>query len=170
MFVIMHSESTVAIIREHACSERKQGWLCSGAVLPTPRELIDTVRSGVQAEGLTLVIEPGRSLVATTCALVNRVTGVKTNGNRNFIVVDGSMATLIRPSLYDAYQHIQLTAPGVPCLHPLSCSCKADLGMAGLCMKESAAEELRVRLSACRPSSHGLAGIPCTVGWLTSST
>jgi hypothetical protein len=38
-------------------------------------------------------------------------TGVKTNGNKEFIVVDGSMAALIRPSLYDAYQHIELTAP-----------------------------------------------------------
>jgi len=37
--------------------------------------------------------------------------GVKTNGNKHFIVVDGSMAALIRPSLYDAYQHIELTAP-----------------------------------------------------------
>jgi diaminopimelate decarboxylase len=36
---------------------------------------------------------------------------VKTNGNKHFIVVDGSMAALIRPSLYDAYQHIELTAP-----------------------------------------------------------
>ena len=37
--------------------------------------------------------------------------GVKTNGNKNFVVIDGSMAELIRPSLYDAYQHIELTAP-----------------------------------------------------------
>ena len=29
---------------------------------------------------------------------------MKTNGNKNFIVIDGSMAELIRPSLYDAYQ------------------------------------------------------------------
>jgi diaminopimelate decarboxylase len=36
---------------------------------------------------------------------------VKTNGSKEFIVVDGSMAALIRPSLYDAYQHIELTAP-----------------------------------------------------------
>jgi diaminopimelate decarboxylase len=35
---------------------------------------------------------------------VNRVTGVKTNGTKNFVVIDGSMAELIRPSLYDAYQ------------------------------------------------------------------
>lgn len=37
--------------------------------------------------------------------------GVKTNGNKNFAVIDGSMATLIRPSLYDAYQHIELVKP-----------------------------------------------------------
>ena len=40
-----------------------------------------------------------------------QVTGVKANGNKNFIVVDGSMSALIRPSLYDAYQHIELTSP-----------------------------------------------------------
>ena len=83
----------------------------AGDVLPTPMDLIDTVRDLVSSLGLTLVIEPGRSMVATSSAFVNTVTGVKTNGNKNFIVVDGSMAELIRPSLYDAYQHIELTAP-----------------------------------------------------------
>ncbi|KAI8475040.1 MAG: diaminopimelate decarboxylase [Monoraphidium minutum] len=79
--------------------------------LPSPTDLIDTVRDIVKSLGLTLVIEPGRSMVATSSALVNTVTGVKTNGSKQFIVVDGSMAALIRPSLYDAYQHIELTAP-----------------------------------------------------------
>jgi diaminopimelate decarboxylase len=39
------------------------------------------------------------------------VTGTKTNGTKNFIVIDGSMSAMIRPSLYDAYQHIELTKP-----------------------------------------------------------
>ena len=82
-----------------------------GDVLPTPMDLIDTVRDLVSSLGLTLVIEPGRSMVATSCAMASTVIGAKTNGNKNFIVVDGSMAELIRPSLYDAYQHIELTAP-----------------------------------------------------------
>ncbi|MFQ6649207.1 hypothetical protein Gotur_022571, partial [Gossypium turneri] len=86
----------------------------SGAVLPTPRDLIDTVRELVLSRNLNLVIEPGRSLIANTCCLVNRVTGVKTNGTKNFIVIDGSMAELIRPSLYDAYQHIELVSPTPP--------------------------------------------------------
>lgn len=83
----------------------------TGAVLPTPRDLIDTVRELVLSRDLNLIIEPGRSVIANTCCLVNRVTGVKTNGTKNFIVIDGSMAELIRPSLYDAYQHIELVAP-----------------------------------------------------------
>lgn len=62
-------------------------------------DLINTVRGKIQEMGLTLIIEPGRSMVATSSVFVNTVTGVKTNGNKNFIVVDGSMAELIRPSL-----------------------------------------------------------------------
>ncbi len=67
--------------------------------------------------GLTMILEPGRSMIGNASALVNTVTGTKTNGNKNFIVVDGSMSALIRPSLYDAYQHIELTAPGVFLMH-----------------------------------------------------
>lgn len=83
----------------------------TGAALPTPTDLVDTVRESVRSRGLTLVIEPGRSLVGDAGALVSRVTGVKANGSKRFVVVDGSMAELIRPSLYDAYQHIELVSP-----------------------------------------------------------
>lgn len=83
----------------------------TGAPLPTPTDLVDTVRETVKARGLTLFIEPGRSLVGNAGALVTRVTGVKSNGSKRFVVVDGSMAELIRPSLYDAYQHIELVSP-----------------------------------------------------------
>ncbi|KAL6560809.1 Diaminopimelate decarboxylase 2, chloroplastic [Orobanche gracilis] len=86
----------------------------TGAILPTPRDLIDTVRELVLSRNLNLIIEPGRSLIANTCCFVNHVTGVKTNGTKNFIVVDGSMAELIRPSLYGAYQHIELVSPSSP--------------------------------------------------------
>ena len=85
----------------------------SGVVYPSPAELIDTIRADVLRLGLKLVIEPGRSMVGNAGALVNTVTGVKKNGQKNFIVVDGSMSALIRPSLYDAYQHIVLTTPNL---------------------------------------------------------
>ena len=60
---------------------------------------------------LKLIIEPGRSIIGNTTVFVNRVTGVKSNGNKNFVVVDGSMSEMIRPSLYDAYHHIELAEP-----------------------------------------------------------
>ncbi|MDP7280176.1 MAG: diaminopimelate decarboxylase [Candidatus Poribacteria bacterium] len=78
--------------------------------LPTPKNLIDSVRSLLPSK-LSLIIEPGRSIIGNAGLLVNRVTGVKSNGNKNFVVVDGSMAELIRPSLYNAYQHIDLIEP-----------------------------------------------------------
>lgn len=83
-----------------------------GEDLPTPANLIDTIRPQLQAAGLTIIIEPGRSLIGNTGIMVSSVIGVKTNGTKRFIVVDGSMAELIRPSLYDAYQFISLTEPG----------------------------------------------------------
>ncbi|KAF6166704.1 hypothetical protein GIB67_005566 [Kingdonia uniflora] len=86
----------------------------TGAVLPTPMDLINTVRALVVSRDVKLIIEPGRSLIANTCCFVNRVTGVKTNGTKNFVVIDGSMAELIRPSLYGAYQHIELISPPSP--------------------------------------------------------
>ena len=78
--------------------------------LPTPVDLVDSIRELLPPE-LILIIEPGRSIVGNTGILVNRVTGVKSNGNKNFIVIDGSMSELIRPSLYQAYQHIDLIEP-----------------------------------------------------------
>lgn len=44
-------------------------------MLPTPKDLIDTVRDLVGSLGLTLIIEPGRSMVATSSCFVNTVTG-----------------------------------------------------------------------------------------------
>ncbi|KAH9572139.1 hypothetical protein CY35_02G130800 [Sphagnum magellanicum] len=82
-----------------------------GANYPTPTDLVNTVNDLLAGRDLTFIIEPGRSLVANAAVLVNRVTGVKSNGNKNFIVIDGSMSELIRPSLYGAYQHIELVSP-----------------------------------------------------------
>jgi diaminopimelate decarboxylase len=79
-----------------------------GEVIPTPKDLIDSVRDLIVKSNLKLIIEPGRSMVGNTTVFVSKVIGVKSNGTKNFIVVDGSMSELIRPSLYDTYQHIEI--------------------------------------------------------------
>jgi len=83
-----------------------------GEELPSPADLINTIRPQLLAGGLTVIMEPGRSLVGNAGALVSRVIGVKTNGSTRFIVTDGSMSELIRPALYDAYMYIAATEPG----------------------------------------------------------
>ena len=82
----------------------------TGEDIPTPSDLINSIRD-VLTSDVALIIEPGRSIIGNTAVLVNRVVGVKTNGNKHFIVTDGSMAELIRPSLYDTYQHIDFIEP-----------------------------------------------------------
>lgn len=83
-----------------------------GENIATPSDLINTIKPQLQKANLTIICEPGRSLVGNTGVMVSEVIGVKTNGTKKFIVVDGSMAELIRPSLYDAFQFISLTEPG----------------------------------------------------------
>jgi diaminopimelate decarboxylase len=57
-------------------------------------------------EGLQLLFEPGRFIVAQAGALVTRVLYVKKNGEKTFVVTDAAMNDLIRPALYQAHHDI----------------------------------------------------------------
>ncbi len=61
---------------------------------------------------LTLLLEPGRSLVARAGVLVTRVLVVKENHGKRFVVVDAGMTELLRPALYDAYHRIEPVRAG----------------------------------------------------------
>lgn len=54
-----------------------------------------------------IIFEPGRFLTANGGILVTEVLYNKKNGEKNFIVVDAAMNDLLRPSIYQAYHHIQ---------------------------------------------------------------
>ena len=56
--------------------------------------------------GLTLMMEPGRSVVGEAGVLLTRVLYRKRNGNKNFVIVDAAMNDLIRPTLYQAHHEI----------------------------------------------------------------
>ena len=56
---------------------------------------------------LTVVLEPGRRVAGPSGALVVKVLYTKQNGPRRFVVVDGAMNDLCRPSLYGAYHAIR---------------------------------------------------------------
>jgi diaminopimelate decarboxylase len=55
---------------------------------------------------LTLMLEPGRSIVADAGTLLTRVLLVKRNGEKTFVIVDGAMNDLLRPALYQAHHEI----------------------------------------------------------------
>ena len=56
---------------------------------------------------LTLLCEPGRYMVANAGAFLTKVLYEKNNDGKRFVIVDGGMNDLIRPSLYNAYHKIE---------------------------------------------------------------
>jgi diaminopimelate decarboxylase len=70
---------------------------------------------------LTLMMEPGRSIVGPAGALLSRVLYRKTTETKEFVVVDAAMNDLIRPALYQAHHEI------IPLRHHLPGTVKADV-------------------------------------------
>jgi diaminopimelate decarboxylase len=56
--------------------------------------------------GLQVIIEPGRTITANAAVLLVRVLYVKASGGKTFVICDGGMNTLIRPSHYGAFHFI----------------------------------------------------------------
>ena len=56
--------------------------------------------------GVILVLEPGRAISGNSGVMVVEVQYNKSNGGKNFVVVDGAMNDLARPSLYGSYHDI----------------------------------------------------------------
>jgi diaminopimelate decarboxylase len=73
---------------------------------PAPAEYANTLRPLLGALDCTLLMEPGRLLVGNAGVLVTKVLYAKANQEKKFLVVDGGMNDLIRPSLYNAYHAI----------------------------------------------------------------
>jgi diaminopimelate decarboxylase len=73
---------------------------------PVPRDLARNLIPLLEGRKLTLIIEPGRSIVGNAGILVTKTLYLKKGEDKEFIIVDAGMNDLIRPSLYDAYHHI----------------------------------------------------------------
>ena len=71
------------------------------------RVVVDAVRG----LGVTLVMEPGRFLVAASGALLTRVLYRKRTGGKDFIITDAGMNDLMRPSHYQAYHLVEAATP-----------------------------------------------------------
>jgi diaminopimelate decarboxylase len=78
-----------------------------GKGAPDAAGLASAVLPAVERLPLTLVLEPGRSLVAGAGVLLTRVLYVKGGHEKSFVVVDAGMNDLLRPALYDAFHRVE---------------------------------------------------------------
>lgn len=89
---------------------------------PHPDEYAQAIRQAAEGLDCTFILEPGRVIVGNAGALISRVLFTKSNGEKNFIIVDAGMNDLIRPSLYDSFHRIISVVPNKD-----EDTCKADI-------------------------------------------
>ena len=78
---------------------------------PTTREYAAAVLGAVGDLDCEIVVEPGRSFTAEAGIFVTRVLFTKRTDEKTFVIVDGAMNDLLRPTLYAAYQRVEPVAP-----------------------------------------------------------
>lgn len=72
-----------------------------------PYDYAQAVLGALKGIDVTIICEPGRFLTANAGYFLTKVLYEKQNGAKRFVVVDGAMNDLIRPSLYNAYHRIE---------------------------------------------------------------
>ncbi len=73
-----------------------------------PYDYAQAILSTLSGLDLTIVCEPGRYLTANAGYFITKVLYEKVNGDKRFVIVDGAMNDLLRPSLYNAYHKIEI--------------------------------------------------------------
>jgi len=74
---------------------------------PLPDAYAETIKKQLRTLDCKIVTEPGRLIVGNAGILVTEVIYVKDGGEKTFVIVDGAMNDLIRPTLYEAYHSIR---------------------------------------------------------------
>ncbi len=77
-----------------------------GQVEPIVADHLAAVCARCAGLGLTLMTEPGRSIVGPAGVLLTRVLNRKKTETKEFVIVDAAMNDLIRPALYQAHHDI----------------------------------------------------------------
>jgi len=78
----------------------------NGEEPPSASRYAQLVIEATKDLGLTLILEPGRIIVGNAGTLVTRVTFIKNQGSKRFIIVDAGMNDLMRPALYGSHHQI----------------------------------------------------------------
>ncbi len=74
---------------------------------PQPGDLAKALMPMLKGRDVTLVAEPGRSICGNAGVFLTKVLYQKDGPGKKFVIVDGGMNDLMRPTLYDAYHEVQ---------------------------------------------------------------
>jgi diaminopimelate decarboxylase len=64
------------------------------------------LKKKLKNRNLKLLLEPGRYIAGNSGTFVVKTVHIKDSGAKKFVITDGAMNDLIRPTLYEAYHHI----------------------------------------------------------------
>ena len=67
---------------------------------------IEKITNSLKDLNVSILFEPGRSVIGDCGLLVTRIQYIKQSEAKNFIITDASMSELIRPPLYNAFHKI----------------------------------------------------------------
>ncbi|MRI83381.1 MAG: diaminopimelate decarboxylase [Nitratiruptor sp.] len=73
-----------------------------------PYDYAQAILSTLSGTDMTIVCEPGRFIVGNAGVFLTRVLYEKETPAKRFIIVDGAMNDLLRPSLYNAYHEVEV--------------------------------------------------------------
>ncbi len=73
---------------------------------PHPKELSKALTPLLKESGLNIILEPGRSIAGNAGIFVTKVLYKKKRAKKEFVIVDGGMNDLLRPSLYSAFHNV----------------------------------------------------------------
>jgi len=78
---------------------------------PSAAEYAVIIKEALAGRELSVVLEPGRSIVGNAGVLLTKVEYLKHGEDHNFAIIDAAMNDLMRPALYGAWQAIDPVTP-----------------------------------------------------------
>ncbi|MCP4482340.1 MAG: diaminopimelate decarboxylase [bacterium] len=73
---------------------------------PRTSDMLENITEKIKKHDLTLILEPGRSIIGNAGICITKVLYHKESGIKKFVIVDAAMNDVGRPSLYGAYHEI----------------------------------------------------------------
>lgn len=73
-----------------------------------PYDYAQAILATLSGTDMTIICEPGRFIVGNAGVFLTSVLYEKETGSKRFIIVDGGMNDLLRPSLYNAYHEVEV--------------------------------------------------------------